>query len=92
LRPQYHQTKELSEGYIRVICNAAGIFRKTGYQQEKVLDSIKRLIKFFYHWYEPQSKLWKQFPQQAAGLFNLPIPLRRAWHAPGFTFGIGVSQ
>jgi len=35
--------------------------------------------------YEPQSKLWKQIPQQAAGyytlrfagLFNLPIPLRR---------------
>jgi predicted RNA binding protein YcfA (HicA-like mRNA interferase family) len=37
------------------------------------------------HGYEPQSKLWKQIPQQAAGyytlryagLFNLPIPLRR---------------
>jgi hypothetical protein len=45
------------------------------------------------HGYEPQSKLWKQFPQQAAGyytlrfagLFSLPIPLRCA-------FGIGVSQ
>jgi hypothetical protein len=44
------------------------------------------------HGYEPQSKLWKQIPQQAAGyytlrfagLFNLPIPLR-------FAFGIGVS-
>jgi hypothetical protein len=41
---------------------------------------------------KPQSKLWKQIPQQAAGyytlrfagLFNLPIPLR-------FAFGIGVS-
>jgi hypothetical protein len=40
----------------------------------------------------PQSKLWKQIPQQVAGystlrfagLFNLPIPLR-------FAFGIGVS-
>jgi hypothetical protein len=26
-----------------------------------------------------------------AGLFNLPIPLRFARHAPDFTFGIGVS-
>ena len=34
---------------------------------------------------EPQSKLWKQIPQQAAGLFNLPIPLH-------CVFGIGVSQ
>jgi hypothetical protein len=42
---------------------------------------------------KPQSKLWKQIPQQAAGyytlrvagLFNLPIPLRLA-------FGIGVSR
>jgi hypothetical protein len=42
---------------------------------------------------KPQSKLWKQIPQQAAGcytlrfagLFNLPIPLR-------FAFGIGVSR
>jgi len=41
---------------------------------------------------KPQSKLWIQIPQQAAGyytlrfagLFNLPIPLR-------FAFGIGVS-
>jgi hypothetical protein len=24
--------------------------------------------------------------------YNLPIPLRFAWHAPDFTFGIGVSQ
>jgi hypothetical protein len=39
----------------------------------------------FNHGYEPQSKLWKHIPQQAvgyhtlrfAGLFNLPIPLRR---------------
>jgi hypothetical protein len=42
--------------------------------------------------HEPQSKLWKPIPQQAAGyytlryagLFNLPIPLR-------YAFGIGVS-
>jgi hypothetical protein len=28
----------------------------------------------------------------SAGLFNLPIPMRFARHAPGFAFEIGVSQ
>jgi hypothetical protein len=45
------------------------------------------------HEYEPQSKLWKQIPQQAAGyytlrfagLFNLPISLH-------FVMEIGVSR
>jgi len=53
---------------------------------------IAEKLKGFNHGYAPQSKLWKQIPQQAtgyqtlrlAGLFNLPIPLR-------FAFGIGVS-
>ena len=47
LRPQYHQVEEPSEGYISAICDAVGIFRKTGYHWENRLDSIKRLIKFF---------------------------------------------
>jgi len=49
---------------------------------------MERIQRTTNHGYEPQSKLWKQIPQRAAGyhtlrcagLFNLPIPLRlRNW-------------
>ena len=55
---------------------------------------MERIQRTTNHGYEPQSKLWKQIPRQAAGyytlrcagLFNLPIPLRlRNW---SFTISI----
>jgi len=57
------------------------------------MSTIKIFMSAINHWFKPQSKIWKQFPQQAegyytlrfAGLFNLLIPIRLA-------FGIVVSR